>query len=82
MTRYLCVHPSHSRGGDLRPVDVSDQVRLERELLPRGTVYLAYTERVIDQVMAIPPGPDRAEAVTRVLTGSVWPGEAPVLVGL
>jgi hypothetical protein len=80
MTRYLCGHPSHGRNGDPRHVDVSAQVRLERDLLPRTNVYLAYTERVIDQVMETPYGPDRVEAITNVLTGTPWTADAPVLL--
>ena len=80
MTRYMCAHPSHARGDQRRVVDVSDQVRIERELSPKGTVFLAYTERVIRQVADLDPGFDREEAVTRLLTGSPMPGEAPVML--
>jgi uncharacterized lipoprotein YbaY len=80
MTRYMCVHPSHARDGEPRPVDVSDQVLIERELAPRGAVYLAYTEHVVRQVSETPLGPDRVEEITRVLTGTTSPGEAPVML--
>lgn len=80
MTRYMCAHPAHARGGERRVVDVSDQVRLERELSPKGAVFLAYTERVVDQVPDVARGPDREDEIVRILTGTPAPGEAPVML--
>jgi hypothetical protein len=76
----MCAHPVHARRGERRVVDVSDQVRLERELSPKGSVYLAYTERVVQQVSDLAPGPEREDAIVRILTGSPAPGEAPVML--
>lgn len=80
MTRYMCAHPAHARGGERRVMDVSDQVRLERELSPKGTVYLAYTERVVQQIAELGDGPGREDVITRILTGTPVPGEAPVML--
>jgi hypothetical protein len=56
MTRYLCAHPGHDRKGRHQAVDVTAQVRLEREFLPRESSYLASTDDVIARVVALRSG--------------------------
>jgi hypothetical protein len=82
MTRYLCVHPGHERKGRGRPVDVTAQVRLEREFLPRESAYLASTDDVIARVLALRTGDpvDRLAQVRRALTGTAAPIDAPVVL--
>lgn len=82
MTRYLCAHPGHDRKGRPQAVDVTAQVRLEREFLPRESAYLASTEDVIARVVALRTGDpvDRLAQVRRVLTGTTAPIDAPVVL--
>jgi hypothetical protein len=82
MTRYLCVHPGHERKGRAQAVDVTAQVRLEREFQPRESAYLASTDDVIARVRAIRTADpvDRLAAVRRVLTGTAAPVDAPVVL--
>jgi len=82
MTRYLCVHPGHDRKGRVRAVDVTPQVRLEREFLPRESAYLASTDDVIARVLALRTGDpvDRLAQVRRVLSGTAAPIDAPVVL--
>jgi hypothetical protein len=82
MTRYLCSDVSHVRDGELHPVDVTAQVRLERELLPRPMVYVATTESVVDRVGELDLfGPDGGrEEIRRILTGTAAPMDLPVVV--
>jgi hypothetical protein len=82
MTRYLCVHPGHDRKGRVRPVDVTAQVRLEREFLPRESAYLASTDDVIARVLALRTGDPvgRLAQVRRILTGTAAPIDAPVVL--
>jgi hypothetical protein len=71
VTRYLCAHPSHQRDGALEPVNVTAQVRLERLLAPRTTMYLGITDEVIRRVADLEERDpvERQRAVNRVLTG-------------
>ena len=82
MTRYLCAHPGHERKGRARAVDVTAQVRLEREFLPRESAYLASTDDAIARVAALRTGDpvDRLAQVRRVLTGTMAPIDAPVVL--
>ncbi len=82
MTRYLCAHPGHERKSRARAVDVTAQVRLEREFLPRESAYLASTEDVIARVAALRTGDpvDRLAQVRRVLTGTTAPIDVPVVL--
>jgi hypothetical protein len=82
MTRYLCTDPSHLRDGTLRPVDVTAQVRLERELLPRPLVYLASTEAVVKAVARLGDRDDgdRRGAIRGILTGASEPLDVPVVL--
>lgn len=82
MTRYLCVHPGHDRKGRARAVDLTAQVRLEREFLPRESAYLASTDDVIARVLALRTGDpvDRLAQVRRVLSGTAAPIDAPVVL--
>ncbi|MGH2539905.1 MAG: hypothetical protein ACRDGK_05250 [Actinomycetota bacterium] len=82
MTRYLCVHPGHERKGRALAVDVTAQVRLEREFHPRESAYLASTDEVITRVRAIRTNDpvDRLSEVRRVLTGTRAPIDAPVVL--
>ena len=82
MTRYLCAHPGHERKSRARAVDVTAQVRLEREFLPRESAYLASTEDVIARVAALRTGDpvDRIAQVRRVLTGTAAPIDVPVVL--
>lgn len=82
MTRYLCVDPRHRRGDEARPVDLSAQVRLERELLPRTPAYLCVTEHVISAVQRLPelPRDRRVSAVEEIITGTAHPTEAAVVM--
>lgn len=82
MTRYLCVHPGHERKGRAQAVDVTAQVRLEREFQPRESAYLASTDEVITRVRAIATSDpvDRLSEVRRVLTGTTAPIDAPVVL--
>ena len=82
MTRYLCTDATHRKDGTMHAVDVTAQVRLERELLPRPLGYLAWTERVVEDVIALDEGylDARQAAVTRILTGTDAPVDAPVIL--
>ena len=82
MTRYLCAHPGHERKGRARTVDVTAQVRLEREFLPRESAYLASTDDVIARVAALRTTDtvDRLAQVRRILTGTTAPIDAPVVL--
>ena len=82
MTRYLCAHPGHDRKGRHQAVDVTAQVRLEREFLPRESSYLASTDDVIARVVALRAGDsvDRLAQVRRILTGTTAPIDAPVVL--
>jgi hypothetical protein len=82
MTRYLCAHPGHERKSRARAVDVTAQVRLEREFLPRESAYLASTEDVIARVAALRTGDpvERLAQVRRVLTGTTAPIDVPVVL--
>jgi hypothetical protein len=80
MTRYLCVDPRHERNGEQLTVDLTAQVRLERALVPRTSVYLALTEHVIGGVRDLPPIGDRPRAVVEILTGTPYPADLPVLL--
>lgn len=82
MTRYLCAHPGHERKARARAVDVTAQVRLEREFLPRESAYLASTDDVIARVAALRTGDpvDRLSQVRRVLTGTTAPIDVPVVL--
>ena len=82
MTRYLCADPSHAFGGELATIDVTAQVRLEREFLPRESAYLAETGDVLRRVRELSDDdPDmRAADVRRILTGTTAPLDAPVVL--
>ena len=82
MTRYLCAHPGHERKSRARAVDVTAQVRLEREFLPREASYLASTDAVIARVIGLGTGDpvDRIAQVRRILTGTTAPIDAPVVL--
>jgi hypothetical protein len=82
MTRYLCAHPGHDRKGRSQAVDVTAQVRLEREFLPRESSYLASTDDVIARVVALRSGDsvDRLAQVRRILTGTTAPIDVPVVL--
>ncbi len=82
MTRYLCVDQSHRRRGEVVPVDVTAQVRSERELLPRPSAYLAITEDVIAAVAAMGTAASgqRATDVARILSGVAEPQDLPVVL--
>jgi hypothetical protein len=82
MTRYLCAHPGHERKGRAHAVDVTAQVRLEREFLPRESAYLASTDDVIARVVAIRTTDpvERLSSVRRVLTGTTAPIDVPVVL--
>ncbi len=82
MTRYLCAHPSHARGDTLESVNVTAQVRLERQLTPRTTAYLGTTEDVVRRVAALGERDpiDRRRAVNRVLTGDPSPRDGEILL--
>ncbi len=82
MTRYLCAHPGHERKGRAQAVDVTAQVRLEREFLPRESSYLASTDDVIARVAALDTSDpvDRIVQVRRILTGTTAPIDAPVVL--
>jgi len=81
MTRYLCVDPSHTLGGEPAAIDLTAQVRLEREFLPRESAYLADSGDVIRRVndLGEVDGALRAAAVRRILTGTTSPLDAPVV---
>ena len=82
MTRYLCAHPGHERKGRAHAVDVTAQVRLEREFLPRESSYLASTDDVLARVLALRTGDpvERVAQVRRILTGTTAPVDAPVVL--
>lgn len=83
MTRYLCTDPTHRRGDDPRTVDVSSQVRLERALVPRTPVVLAYTEALIDVAGKIDDlwsADERAWRLRRSLVGDGGSGDLPVVL--
>jgi hypothetical protein len=82
MTRYLCAHPGHDRKGRPQAVDVTAQVRLEREFLPRESAYLASTDDVIARVVALRTVDpvDRLAQVRRVLTGTTAPIDVPIVL--
>lgn len=78
MTRYMCAHPVHRLGSGPDTVDVTAQVRLERNLLPRPPAYLAITEDVIDMTMRLDDGPERRIALERLISGEAEPQDLPV----
>lgn len=80
MTRYMCAHPAHRLGSGPDAVDVTAQVRLERNLLPRPPAYLAITEDVIDTTMRLGEGPDRRIAIERLISGEAEPQDLPVVL--
>lgn len=82
MTRYLCAHPGHERKGRAQAVDVTAQVRLEREFLPRESSYLASTDDVITRVVGLRTDDplERISQVRRILTGTTVPIDAPVVL--
>ncbi len=82
MTRYLCAHPGHERKGRAQAVDVTAQVRLEREFLPRESAYLASTDDVIARVAALRTQDpvDRLAQVRRILSGTTAPIDVPVVL--
>jgi hypothetical protein len=82
MTRYLCAHPGHERKGRAQAVDVTAQVRLEREFLPRESSYLASTAEVIARVLALRTDDplERVSQVRRILSGTTAPIDAPVVL--
>ena len=82
MTRYLCAHPGHERKGRALAVDVTAQVRLEREFLPRESSYLASTDEVISRVLALRTDDplERISQVRRILSGTTAPIDAPVVL--
>jgi hypothetical protein len=82
VTRYFCVDPSHALQGDPASVDVTAQVRLEREFMPRESAYLADSRDVVRRVRDLrstDPN-DRIAAVRRILTGTSAPLDAPVVL--
>lgn len=82
MTRYLCAHPGHDRKARARAVDVTAQVRLEREFLPRESAYLASTDDVLARVAVLRTSDpvDRLAQVRRILTGTTAPIDVPVVL--
>ncbi len=82
MTRYRCVHPAHAYSGGPASVDVTAQVRLEREFLPRESAYLADSGDVIRRVRELSDSDpvDRDAAVRRILTGTTSPLDAPIVL--
>ncbi|MFL5737583.1 MAG: hypothetical protein ACJ76P_09620 [Actinomycetota bacterium] len=82
MTRYLCGHPSHGAPDAPGPVDVTPQVRLERQFPPRALVCLAFTEDVLGSVRALREEDpvERTRSVLRVLTGDPSPHDGPVVL--
>jgi hypothetical protein len=80
MTRYMCAHPAHRLGSGPDAVDVTAQVRLERNLLPRPPAYLAITEDVIDRTMRLGEGPDRRSAIEGLICGEPEPQDLPVVL--
>jgi hypothetical protein len=82
MTRYVCTDIGHARDGTVHPVDVTAEVRLERDLMPRPLVYLATTESVIAGVSGLSPmdGDARRSAVVRILTGVDAPAAVPLVL--
>ncbi len=80
MTRYMCAHPAHRLGSGADAVDVTAQVRLERNLLPRPPAYLAITEDVIDRTMRLGEGPDRQSAIEGLICGEPEPQDLPVVL--
>ncbi len=81
MTRYLCVHSSHRRDGKRVPVDLTDSVRLERSLVPRPAVYLAVTEDLVEEALALPgPSADRRKKIEQFIAGEAEPTNLPVVL--
>ena len=82
MTRYLCGHPSHGAPDAPGPVDVTPQVRLERQFPPRALVCLAFTDEVLRRVRVLPEDDpvERTRSVLRVLTGDPNPHDGPVVL--
>jgi hypothetical protein len=82
VTRYFCVDPSHALQGDPASVDVTAQVRLEREFLPRESTYLADARDVVRRVrdLGTTDPNERIAAVRRILTGTAAPLDAPVVL--
>lgn len=80
MTRYMCVHPVHRLGSGPDVVDVTAQVRLERNLLPRPPAYLAFTEDILDMTMRLDEGPERRVALERLISGEAEPQDLPVVL--
>jgi hypothetical protein len=82
MTRYLCGHPTHGAPDAPGPVDVTPQVRLERQFPPRALVCLALTDDVLHSVRSLRDEDpvERTRSVLRVLTGDPSPHDGPVVL--
>ena len=82
MTRYLCADPGHALGGEPASIDVTAQVRLEREFQPRESTYLAETSDVLRRVRELGEHDLTARIgdVRRILTGTAAPLDAPVVL--
>jgi hypothetical protein len=82
VTRYFCVDPSHALQGDPASIDVTAQVRLEREFMPRESAYLADTRDVVRRIrdLGTTDPNERIAAVRRILTGTAAPLDAPVVL--
>jgi hypothetical protein len=82
MTRYLCGHPSHGAPDAPGPVDVTPQVRLERQFPPRALVCLGFTEEVLRDVQTIREEDpvERTRSVLRLLTGDPSPHDGPIVL--
>lgn len=81
MTRYLCIDPSHGRADEIRPVDVSAQVRSELGFLPGPGAYHANTREVVERVVRLDTRDRSREAeIRRILTGTTSPVDGPVVL--
>lgn len=80
MTRYFCADPSHRRRGEVIPVDVTAQVRAERELIPRPGAYFATTEAIVAGIADMDPLTARTAEIARLLTGTADPIDLPVVL--
>jgi hypothetical protein len=80
MTRYLCTDPSHGRGDEITPVDLTARVRTELGYLSRGAGAVRSTTGVIDRVAAVSSldRQERARAIREILTGSADPSDTVV----
>ena len=76
----MCIHRTAETASAF-PVDLTDSVRLERSLVPRPAVYLAVTEDLVEEALALPgPSADRRKKIEQFIAGEAEPTNLPVVL--